>query len=140
MAEILTNAATVILTSLLSLLSAYIVMYMKKLKVKTEKEIEKIEDQQQKELFDRAIETVDKLATQTVTAFEQTCAGELRKLVKEGTIDREYLENIGKDAVVSVYCQLKPEFISALEKSINDVEGYIRNSVEDKVLAMKKVA
>ncbi len=138
MAEFLTNTAATVLMSFLSLLSAYVIMYAKKAKAKTEKEIEKIENQKQRELFETAVKTVDKLSEKTVSALEQTCAGEVRKLVKEGTIDRKYLDDIGKDAVTSVYRQLKPEYEKALEKGVNDVVKYITDSVEEKVLALKK--
>lgn len=138
MAEFLTNTAATVLMSFLSLLSAYVIMYAKKAKAKTEKEIEKIENQKQRELFETAVKTVDKLSEKTVAALEQTCAGETRKLVKEGTIDRRHLEDIGKDAVLSVYSQLKPEYEKALEKGVNDVVKYITDSVEEKVLALKK--
>lgn len=132
------NVLVNILIALITLLGAYVVLYLNKLQVKVVTEIGKIKDDKQQKLFTDAINRLNDLVLKTVTQIEQTTAKDLREAIKNGKVDKAELLALGKQAVDEVYLQLTDDSLEVLEQELTDVEDYIRASVEATVFNIKK--
>lgn len=126
-----------ILIALLSLGGAFLILYINKLSVKIKAETEKIQNEQQRALVGVAIERVNDLCKKTVSKIEQTTAGSLRELVKDGKIDRAELLSLGEVALDEVYAQLSNDALEVLEAEVTDVRSYILSTIESTLLELK---
>jgi replicative DNA helicase len=136
--DVIMKVLTDILYALISLAGVYIVFLINKLIAKVKAEADKIADEKQRALVQTAIDRVNDLATKTVLMIEQTAAGTLRELVKDGKVDRAELLKLGEEAVNSIYEQLSDDTLAVLELEVNDVEKYIIDTVEAAVLRLKE--
>lgn len=126
-----------LLIALLGLLCAYAVAYMRKGAARLVAETESIKNNTAASSLSSAINQVDDLAERTVGKFEQIVAGELRKSVKDGKVNREELLSIGKQAVDEVMSMIGPEISVILFQHLGDVRTFVENTIEKKVLDLK---
>lgn len=131
MQQILTDALSNAFLALLTLVGAY-GLYLVKIAVAY------LKDKIKSNRFNAALEQIDKLAEVTVKSIEQTTANELRQAVKDGVVSKEELQNLASRAFAQVAQKLQPEYLKLLEESIANVEGYITDVIEQKVLELKK--
>jgi hypothetical protein len=122
----------------ITLAGAYATFYLRKLTQKLKLETERLEDDRQRELLMEALGRLDDVATKTVSAIEQTTADIIRKdLSLEDGIKKEKLKELATKAYDQITATLEPEYVKALQDSLGDFEGYVMNTVEDKVRIMK---
>lgn len=122
------------------LLSAYALHYLKKGIAKLKAEAQKIDNEEQRNLALMAIDRLDDVTTKTVKAIEQTTAKELREAVKAGITSREQLIKLSQDAFNQIFDQLEPEYLAVLATTLGDMDSYIKNTIEAKVLELKGAA
>lgn len=127
-----------IMSGMVTLAGAYVCLWLKKLKQKVEIETEKIENKATEELITNAMIQVEWLAEQTVKAIEQTTAKELREAVKNGLASRDELTALASKAVKQIYNSLSDMYIDALDEGIGNTVNFIKNTVEAKVLELKR--
>lgn len=137
MKEFLQSILGLIISGAISTVLIYINLLIKKLKLKAEKEIEKIDNENAQQLFKSAIERVDILTEKTVAKYEQTVARELRKQIKEGNAVKEDLIKACEGAAFEIYAELKPEYIKILKENYHNTGEYIQAAIEEKLLRLK---
>lgn len=128
-----------IVTGVLSVAAAYAAYYINQAAKKVKAEIDLKANENQKEIFNAAVDRVNKLAEITVAAIEQTTAGTLRQAVKEGKVDRQQLLDLGRDAVLQIKELLSEEYKNTIIEQCGDLDTYISNAVEAKVYELKQM-
>ena len=137
MEQIIQNFLTQILTALSGLAIAYLTLLIAKATAKFKAEADKIKDDKQKALVDSAIDRVNDLVTKSVASAQQTLVADLKAQIAIGNASKEDLVAIGKNVATTVYGQLSADTLNVLKLEIVDVQGYIVDSVEAQVLALK---
>lgn len=89
-------------------------------------------------LFMQAKSFLDELIRVSVIAAEQSSAGDIRKRVKEGSLDRAYLLDVATDVFNSIKEQINYETRSTLLSGINDLDTYIKTRIEENVAKIKE--
>lgn len=131
MKEILIEVLSNIFLALLTLTGAYF-LYFINIFVSYLKE--KIKSNRLNEAFNQ----IEKLAEVTVKSIEQTTAKELRQAVKDGKVSKEELKNLSTKAFAQIVQKLQPEYLRFLEENTVNIESYISDVIEKKVLELKK--
>lgn len=127
----------ILMYAILPLMSAFIIYLCAKATTFLKTQTKKINDETQRELINKAIDRVNDLAVKTVANIEQTTAKELREAVKDGKVDKEELIKLSQQATSEIYSQLTKDSKDALQSELNDVEEYIRKTVEKTLLDLK---
>jgi hypothetical protein len=134
--EILINLVLGVLT----LLSSYALLYIHKGVAKVTAETAKIKNDDQRALVQTAMTRLDDVASKAVKTIEQTTAKDLRNAVKNGQATKDDLVNLSKQAFDEIVRTLEPDYLHALHETLGDLDTYIRNTVEAKVLELKQGA
>ena len=133
MIEMLTQVAI----ALMGLASSYVIFYLSKAGQKVKLQIQEIKDEKQRKLFNDALASFQSITKTTVAQIEQTVAKDLRKLVKDGTVDKSELKELSKEAYEEIKSMLKPEYQKILSDNINNFENYMLSCIEEQVLTLK---
>lgn len=131
------NALSQITMALISLACAYLIFYINKAKKKIAVETEKLKDERQRQLIITALNDLDDIAGKTVKEIEQTTAGALRELVKDGKADRQELLDLGEKAYKDIVTTMNPEYMALLNSTIGNMDKYIKSLIESKVYELK---
>lgn len=129
-----------IVVALLGLCLAFLAYGAKQATVWLRQKTTALESEEQRKLLAAALEDLDLLTDKTVTAIEQTAAGDLRRLIKAGGANREQLAALSKEAYARIRNSLAPEYQAALKKNFGDLTNLITDSIEAKVLELKRGA
>jgi hypothetical protein len=138
MEVLIQKVLTDVLLALITLAGAYAVLYINKLKIKADAEIEKIADEKQRKLIQDSFERINDLVIKTVGSIENTVAKDLRQMVADGKVDKAELEKYGKQAAEEIYSQLSDDTKALAEVQINDLYKYIMDAIENQVGLIKK--
>lgn len=136
--QIITTVAVTVVSTSISGVSAIAVLYLKRGLTYAKRQAEHVEDTVQRQKFMDALDLLDDVTTRTVEKLEQTVAGELRNLVKDGKANRDGLLELGNQAWMNVCHDLGPEWLEILEQGMGDLDSYIKSLIESKVLNLKK--
>jgi len=79
---------------------------------------------------DNAIDTVENLVGLAVQSAEQTT---VKKLKQNGKLSREDAQQIKQGVINAVHNQLTPKVKKAAAKAVNDLDGFISDSIEKEV-------
>lgn len=131
MDEMLMNVLINILLSFLTLGGAYIIYFVNKL-------IIYLKQKTKSEELTNALNQVNKLAETTVKSIEQTAAREIREAVKDGKVTKNELKKLSNKAFEEIIKSLSPEYLSVLENGMGNIDMYVTNLIEQKVLELKK--
>lgn len=131
MDEMLMNVLINILLSFLTLGGAYIIYLVNKL-------IIYLKQKTKSEELTNALNQVNKLAETTVKSIEQTVAKEIREAVKDGKVTKDELKKLSNKAFEEIIKSLSPEYLSVLENGMGNIDIYVTNLIEQKVLELKK--
>lgn len=135
--EIFSQLAVDAILAGLALLAAIAINAVHKLANKAKLETAKIENEQQRNLLNAALDDVETLTTKTVTEIEQTTAKALREAVKQGTKDRAELLALSKMAFDEISDALQPEYKNMIEKNFGSFSKYLTKAIETKVFELK---
>lgn len=126
-----------VLFSLGSLLAAvisyYVALAVQKLKVETSK----IQDEQQRELANKAIDRLHDLIDKTVVSTEETVGKELKQAFADGQISKDEIMALCPKVRDEVYAQLSSDTKDVLSKELTDVQAYIQVVIENALKNMK---
>ncbi len=137
MKEILINSAITIISAMLVGTLTYACRLLSS-KIATQKQKALSEKNEALASTFNAVENILNSVTSTVVGkIEQTTAGDLRKMVKEGTANREELTILAKDAYYEILDMLKPSVLEQLQTVSDDWEQYIKDKIEDAVRKIK---
>lgn len=139
--EMIQESLTVLLVTIvcgaISVATAYISNYAKKLTEKAKAETAKIENEAQKTLIDKAINRVDELITVNVVKMEQTLVKEIKEKASEGKVDKDELKEVAKIVGNDVLNQLSKESKELISLEIDDINGYIAAQIELTLASLK---
>lgn len=139
--EMIQESLTVLLVTIvcgaISVATAYISNYAKKLTEKAKAETAKIENEAQKTLIDKAINRVDELITVNVVKMEQTLVKEIKEKASDGKIDKDELKEVAKIVENDVLNQLSKESKELISLEIDDINGYIAAQIELTLASLK---
>lgn len=141
---VINELLTSLLCAVISAAAAYAMLLIAKAKAKFQAEINKIQSDKNRMYLSAGLDELDRLATVTVRAMEQTVAKDLRAAIKKGgkgvNAKKEQLASLAVQSAGSVYEQLKPEYKAFLEANMSNLEGYIAALIESKVYDVKSTA
>lgn len=139
--EMIQESLTVLLVTIvcgaISVATAYISNYAKKLTEKAKAETAKIENEAQKTLIDKAINRVDELITVNVVKMEQTLVKEIKEKASDGKVDKDELKEVAKIVENDVLNQLSRESKELISLEIDDINGYIAAQIELTLASLK---
>ena len=127
-----------IVVALLGLCLAFLAYGAKQATAWLRKKTEALENDERRKLLTAALADLDLLTDKTVTAIEQTAAGDLRQLIKDGGANCEQLMALSKEAYTRIKNSLAPEYQAALKRNFGDLTSLITDSIEAKVLELKR--
>lgn len=134
----LISLGVVIVCGAISLATAYVSSYMKKLSEKTKAETSKLENETQKELVDKAIDRTNQLVTTNVIKAQETLVKEIKNAAKDGTVDKRDLKDVAEVVKKEVLVQLSEELKQLATTEIKDLEKYIEAQIEVSLATLKK--
>ncbi|NCI19886.1 hypothetical protein EJM73_08225 [Clostridium botulinum] len=134
----LTSLGVVIVCGAISVASAYVSEYMKKLTEKAKAQTLKLENETQKELVDKAIDRTNQLVTTNVIKAQETLVKELKDKAKDGNVDKRDLKDISEIVKKEVLVQLSEEVKQLATTEIQDLEKYIEAQIEVSLATLKK--
>lgn len=131
MKEILIEVLSNIFLALLTLTGAYFLYFINIF-------VSYLKDKIKSNRLNEAFNQIEMLAEVTVKSIEQTTAKELRQAVKDGKVSKEKLKNLSTKAFAQIVQKLQPEYLKFLEENTVNIEGYILDAIEQKVLELKR--
>lgn len=135
--EALTTLLVTILCGAISIATAYVTIYAKRLTEKARAETKKIESESQRKLINGAIERLDQLVTTNVVKMEQTLVKEIKNTSEDGKIEKEELKSIAEKVKADVLFQLADESKELIKVQIEDLNGYIEAQIEYSLASIK---
>ena len=139
--EMIQESLTVLLITIvcgaISVATAYVSTYAKKLIEKAKVETAKIENEAQKVLIDNAINRVDELITVNVVKMEQTLVKEIKEKASDGKVDKDELKDVAEAVKNDVLNQLSKESKELISLEIDDISGYIAAQIELTLASLK---
>ncbi|MGO5074366.1 hypothetical protein ACTQ4K_10540 [Clostridium sporogenes] len=134
----LTSLGVVVVCGAISIATAYISSYMKKLTEKAKVETLKLENETQKELVDKAIDRTNQLVTTNVIRAQETLVKEIKDKAKDGIVDKRDLKDVAVTVKKDVLVQLSEELKQLVTTEIQDLEKYIEAQIEVSLATLKK--
>ncbi|EPY2274480.1 hypothetical protein ACXAUS_003379 [Clostridium sporogenes] len=134
----LTSLGVVVVCGAISIATAYISSYMKKLTEKAKVETLKLENETQKELVDKAIDRTNQLVTTNVIRAQETLVKEIKDKAKDGIVDKRDLKDVAVTVKQDVLVQLSEELKQLVTTEIQDLEKYIEAQIEVSLATLKK--
>lgn len=135
--SIITEALTTIAVGLVGLLACYATFGLRKLTDRIKVQIDTLKSEDERKLFHDALGSLEMFTSTAVTAIEQTAAGTLREMVKDGKADWNELKQLSILAAEEIKSNLTPEVRRILEQNIGNFEEYLKNCIEAKVREIK---
>ena len=123
--------------SVVSLLAAYGVFYIRKAADKVREQTQQIKDEKLRKQLDNALNDVETLSKVTIGAIEQTTARQLREAVKDNKASREELVTLSKQAFQEIKRKVSPEAQKVITDNLGSFDDYLVNLIETKVLELK---
>ncbi|EPY2273646.1 hypothetical protein ACXAUS_002514 [Clostridium sporogenes] len=134
----LTSLGVVVVCGAISIATAYISSYMKKLTEKAKVETLKLENETQKELVDKAIDRTNQLVTTNVIRAQETLVKEIKDKAKDGIVDKRDLKDVAVTVKQDILLQLSEELKQLVTTEIQDLEKYIEAQIEVSLATLKK--
>ena len=104
-------------------------------------ELKTTEAVKDKELALLGLDTAEKAiriaAEATVGKLEEIIAKELREKIKNGEANKDELYALAGEAYNEIISTIKPELLKELSNSLQDVDLYIKNQIENQLLLLK---
>lgn len=134
----LTSLGVVVICGAISIATAYISSYMKKLTEKAKVETLKLENETQKELVNNAINRTNQLVTTNVIRAQETLVKEIKDKAKDGIVDKRDLKDVAVTVKQDILLQLSEELKQLVTTEIQDLEKYIEAQIEVSLATLKK--
>ena len=126
-----------VVLAVIALAGAYAVYYIR-LGASLKAQTARIADEAGRKALEDAISDVERLATLSVGATEQTTAKALREAVKSGNASREELAALGRRVFEEVKGSIAPEAQRVITENLGSFDRYLTNCIEDAVLKVKQ--
>ena len=128
----------VIIGGCLAIATAYAGLLIARATKKIKLEIEKLNDETQKKIFNDALDRVDSLLQTNIIAMENTVKKDMLASIADGKIEKAELKTLANNVKNNVLKQLGDDSLAVLNDSLGDVNGYLEVKIEE-ILAQIKV-
>ena len=127
----------VIIGGCLAIATAYAGLLIARATQKIKLEIEKLNDETQKKIFNDALDRVDSLLQTNIVAMENTVKKDMLASIADGKIEKAELKTLANNVKNNVLKQLGDDSLEVLNDSLGDVNGYLEVKIEE-ILAQIK--
>ena len=127
----------VIIGGCLAIVTAYAGLLIARATQKIKLEIEKLNDETQKKIFNDALDRVDSLLQTNIVAMENTVKKDMLASIADGKIEKTELKTLADNVKNNVLKQLGDDSLAVLNDSLGDVNGYLEVKIEE-ILAQIK--
>ena len=127
----------VIIGGCLAIATAYAGLLIARATQKIKLEIEKLNDETQKKIFNDALDRVDSLLQTNIVAMENTVKKDMLTSIADGKIEKAELKTLADNVKNNVLKQLGDDSLAVLNDSLGDVNGYLEVKIEE-ILAQIK--
>ena len=127
----------VIIGGCLAIATAYAGLLIARATQKIKLEIEKLNDETQKKIFNDALDRVDNLLQTNIVAMENTVKKDMLASIADGKIEKAELKTLANNVKNNVLKQLGDDSLEVLNNSLGDVNGYLEVKIEE-ILAQIK--
>ena len=127
----------IIIGGCLAIATAYAGLLIARATQKIKLEIEKLNDETQKKIFNDALDRVDSLLQTNIVAMENTVKKDMLASIADGKIEKAELKTLADNVKNNVLKQLGDDSLAALNDSLGDVNGYLEVKIEE-ILAQIK--
>ena len=127
----------VIIGGCLAIVTAYASLLIARATQKIKLEIENLNDETQKKIFNDALDRVDSLLQTNIVAMENTVKKDMLASIADGKIEKAELKTLANNVKNNVLKQLGDDSLAALNNSLGDVNGYLEVKIEE-ILAQIK--
>ena len=127
----------VIIGGCLAIVTAYASLLIARATQKIKLEIENLNDETQKKIFNDALDRVDSLLQTNIVAMENTVKKDMLASIADGKIEKAELKTLADNVKNNVLKQLGDDSLAVLNDSLGDVNGYLEVKIEE-ILAQIK--
>ena len=127
----------VIIGGCLAIVTAYAGLLIARATQKIKLEIENLNDETQKKIFNDALDRVDSLLQTNIVAMENTVKKDMLASIADGKIEKAELKTLADNVKNNVLKQLGDDSLAVLNNSLVDVNGYLEVKIEE-ILAQIK--
>ena len=127
----------VIIGGCLAIATAYAGLLIARATQKIKLEIEKLNDETQKKIFNDALDRVNSLLQTNIIAMENTVKKDMLATIADGKIEKAELKTLADNVKNNVLKQLGDDSLAVLNNSLGDVNGYLEVKIEE-ILAQIK--
>ena len=127
----------VIIGGCLAIVTAYAGLLIARATQKIKLEIENLNDETQKKIFNDALDRVDSLLQTNIIAMENTVKKDMLASIADGKIEKAELKTLANNVKNNVLKQLGDDSLEVLNNSLGDVNGYLEVKIEE-ILAQIK--
>ena len=127
----------IIIGGCLAVASAYAGLLIARTTQKIKLEIERLNDETQKKIFNDALDRVDSLLQTNIVAMENTVKKDMLASIADGKIEKAELKTLANNVKNNVLKQLGDDSLEVLNNSLGDVNGYLEVKIEE-ILAQIK--
>ena len=127
----------VIIGGCLAIVTAYAGLLIARATQKIKLEIENLNDETQKKIFNDALDRVDSLLQTNIVAMENTVKKDMLASIADGKIEKAELKTLADNVKNNVLKQLSDDSLAVLNNSLGDVNGYLEVKIEE-ILAQIK--
>ena len=127
----------VIIGGCLAIATAYAGLLIARATQKIKLEIENLNDETQKKIFNDALDRVDSLLQTNIVAMENTVKKDMLASIADGKIEKAELKTLADNVKNNVLKQLGDDSLAVLNDSLGDVNGYLEVKIEE-ILAQIK--
>ena len=127
----------IIIGGCLAVVSAYAGLLIARATQKIKLEIERLNDETQKEILNDALDRVDNLLQTNIIAMENTVKKDMLAAIEDGKVEKAELKTLANNVKNNVLKQLGDDSLAVLNDSLGDVNGYLEVKIEE-ILAQIK--
>ena len=127
----------VIIGGCLAIVTAYAGLLIARATQKIKLEIENLNDETQKKIFNDALDRVNSLLQTNIVAIENTVKKDMLDSIADGKIEKAELKTLADNVKNNVLKQLGNDSLEVLNNSLGDVNGYLEVKIEE-ILAQIK--
>lgn len=127
----------VIIGGCLAIVTAYAGLLIARATQKIKLEIENLNDETQKKIFNDALDRVNSLLQTNIVAMENTVKKDMLDSIADGKIEKAELKTLADNVKNNVLKQLGNDSLEVLNNSLGDVNGYLEVKIEE-ILAQIK--
>lgn len=135
--ESLIQLLSILIGGALTVVTAYVGVFVQKATQKAKLEIAKIEDENAQVIFSNALEKTTTLINTNIVAMENTLKKELIIAIEDGKIEKDELKQLSTAVKDNVLNQLTDDTLNVLNGGIKDINQYLEMKIEEELAKIK---